>query len=521
MLHYTKTGYLLSTLVGKGMYMAENSRVQSAVTYKMIAEALFENYESIYDINLETQHYKTYFQSGFYEDLKLAKEGMDFFDELGSGIRRIIAPEDQNYVCQMLQRETLIEGIRKHRHYRLVYQIQTDSKKIYHQLSATSQQAEDGMHILMGIKNIDESIRQRIEQEKKIEAMQQKEFNHLEAILSTAAVCIEGNLSANLITETTINRKEDVFRKIINVQHVSAPISYDTFQEQLINCIDEPNKECYRRISSREYLIDCFRRGEKRASVSFSIHTRENKQLPCRALFYLYLESSSRHLHVFCVIYDLTEQQRKEKELKEMHRELMMSRIRNSTSQMQPHFLYNALCSIQELILIDPNYASDLLGDFMIHLRSCIRAMTSDEPVMFEEELQNIKAYVNIEKMRLGDKLKIKYDIKEKDFLILPLCIQPIVENAIRHGIHKRGQKGGEVTIRTGKEQGMWVIQVEDTGIGFDVNRIRSEVIQGKRDSTGLNNLFFRLEKVMGASMDIYSVEGKGTTVTIHLPMGE
>ena len=501
--------------------MTENNKVISAVTYKMIAEALFENYESIYDINLETHRYKTYFQSGFYEELKLAKEGPDFFRELLAGIRRTIAPEDQNYVYQMLQKETLMEGVRKHRHYRLVYQIQTDSKKIYHQLSATDQQAEDGLHILMGVKNVDELIRQKIAHENQIESMEQKEFNHLEAILSTAAVCVEGNLSGNIITEITINHKDDLFMGIFNTQYSSDEISYDVFQEQLIDCIDEQERERYRKISSREYLVDCFRRGEKRASVSFSLQTDAIAELPCRAVFYLYLEKSSGDLQVFCVIYDLTEQQRKEKELKEIQRELTMSRIKNSTSQMQPHFLYNALGSIQELILIDPNYASDLLGDFMVHLRSCVRAMTNDVPVRFEEELRNIKAYVNIEKMRLGDKLTVEYDIQESGFLILPLCIQPIVENAIRHGIHKRGQEGGKVTIRTGREQDKWVIQVEDTGVGFDVSRVRTEVRQGKRDSTGLNNLFFRLEKVMKASMDIRSAEGKGTTVTIHLPMEE
>ena len=198
-----------------------------------------------------------------------------------------------------------------------------------------------------------------------------------------------------------------------------------------------------------------------------------------------------------------------------------MSRIRNSTSQMKPHFLYNALGSIQELVLTEPQYASDLLGDFMVHMRSCVRAMANDEPIRFSEELKNIKAYVNIEKMRLEDKLDMQYDIEEDGFPVLPLCVQPIVENAIRHGIHKRGRKGGRVILRTRSDSQTWVVQVEDTGVGFDVAKMFREINREGKDSTGLSNIRFRLEKVMGGSMDIQSKEGEGTVVTIRIPKGE
>ena len=198
-----------------------------------------------------------------------------------------------------------------------------------------------------------------------------------------------------------------------------------------------------------------------------------------------------------------------------------MSRIRNSTSQMKPHFLYNALGSIQELVLTEPQYASDLLGDFMVHMRSCVRAMENDVPIRFSEELKNIKAYVNIEKMRLGDKLDIQYDIEEDSFPVLPLCVQPLVENAIRHGIHKRGRKGGRVVLRTRSENQMWVVQVEDTGIGFNAEKMFREIERGTKDSTGLSNIRFRLEKVMGGSMIIRSKEGEGTVATIRIPKGE
>lgn len=80
---------------------------------------------------------------------------------------------------------------------------------------------------------------------------------------------------------------------------------------------------------------------------------------------------------------------------------------------MQPHFLYNALASIREIVLENPEYAADLIFDFTTHLRACIKSMASEEFTSFHQEIENIKAYVNIEKMRFGDKLQVQYDIQE------------------------------------------------------------------------------------------------------------
>jgi LytS/YehU family sensor histidine kinase len=156
-------------------------------------------------------------------------------------------------------------------------------------------------------------------------------------------------------------------------------------------------------------------------------------------------------------------------------------------------------------MLDDPEYASELLGDFTIHLRSCIRAMSNDDPLPFSQELDNIRAYVNIEKMRFGKKLNVEYDLQADEFGILPLSIQPIVENAIRHGIYERGLTGGTVTIHSGETEDNWVITVEDDGVGFDVDAYMKEMAEGSRDSTGLKNIIFRLEKVMGGHVDITS----------------
>ena len=501
--------------------MAAKGKVKSAVTYKMIAEALFENYESIYDINLNTLEYKTYYQSDFYQELELAKEGHNFFKEFPAGIDRTIAPEDKEYVLRMLEKDTFIAGLKKEKYYRLVYQIQRGKETIYHQLRATFQEADDGMHILMGVRNIDDLVRQNIAHDKEVESMRQKEHNHMEAILASAAAYMEANLTQNIVLEKAVGHQDDLQKKIKNIPDVTEIRSYESMHEWIGNHLVAENRERYMQIGSRQYLIRCYQQGKKRASVSFSLYSENGDAQPCKAVFYLYREKATNDLHVFSVIYDLTEQQKKEKELKELEEELAMSRIRNSTSQMKPHFLYNALGSIQELVLTEPQYASDLLGDFMVHMRSCVRAMENDDPIRFSEELKNIKAYVNIEKMRLGDKLDIQYDIEEDGFPVLPLCVQPLVENAIRHGIHKRGRKGGRVVLRTRSENQMWVVQVEDTGIGFNAEKMFREIERGTKDSTGLSNIRFRLEKVMGGSMIIRSKEGEGTVATIRIPKGE
>lgn len=236
-------------------------------------------------------------------------------------------------------------------------------------------------------------------------------------------------------------------------------------------------------------------------------------------------ESSTGIMYGYSIVTDLSKykelQERTERELQETKQQLEDARIKNSNSQMQPHFLYNALASIREIVLDDPEYASDLIYDFTTHLRACIRSMSNDNLVPFSQELENIKAYVNIEKMRFGDRLNIQYDCPETDFDIIPLSIQPLVENAIRHGIYERGAAGGTVTVRTSRAENSFLIQVDDDGVGFDFDSTMDEVKTGKRDSTGLFNLIFRFERLMNAKVQVESSTGSGTKITVAIPIGE
>lgn len=232
--------------------------------------------------------------------------------------------------------------------------------------------------------------------------------------------------------------------------------------------------------------------------------------------------SSSGIMCGYSVVTDLRkyreEQQALELELKQTRDQLAQTRVKNASSQMQPHFLYNALSSIREIVLEDPEYASDLIYDFTTHLRACVRSMSNDAPIPFTQELENVRAYVNIEKMRFGDRLSVEYNCPETDFNIIPLSIQPLVENAVRHGVFDRGAVGGKVIVSTARGDGRIFVYVEDNGVGFDYHKTMQEVEDGTRDSSGLANLIFRFATLMTAEVSVDSIIGSGTKVTVTIP---
>lgn len=464
--------------------------------------------------------YQCYHESDSYSELQIESSGEDFFAALTDNVPDVVYHEDLAYVRQMLRRDAVLRGLEQNKNYELVYRLMLDGKPVYHKIRATLDLTRQSPHILLGIRNVDETIRQEKAHTQALSALYQKERAHLEAILASAAGYLEANLTKDRIMDLSPQLYINSDQLISDPTLTGDVPSYDGFIRLILQNQVVENAEKFAEISSREYLLACFRGGEKRASVSYSSRWKEGRILPCRSVFYLYQDNASGDVFVFAVIYDLTEQQRREKERQELETALQMSRIRNFTSQMQPHFLYNALGSIQEVVLEDPAYASELIGDFTTHLRSCIRAMSNDAPLPFSQELANIRAYVNIEKMRFGEKLRVVYDVPVTGFRILPLSIQPLVENAIRHGIYQRGAAGGTVTLRSREQPDSWIVEVEDDGVGFDVEAFAAERASGKRDSTGLENVRFRLEKVMHAGVALHSVVGQGTKVVVTIPKG-
>lgn len=201
----------------------------------------------------------------------------------------------------------------------------------------------------------------------------------------------------------------------------------------------------------------------------------------------------------------LAEKRRLEKALSENKTRLLMNQIR-------PHFLYNALGAIRMTIKTDPEKAYDLTYDLTKFMRANIDAYTASELIPFSSELELIKAYVRIEKARFGNKLNVQYDIDTDSFFALPLSVQPIIENAIKHGIYSR-DSGGTVRLSVLKENGCVVVKITDDGVGFD-----PEVVDGKEGSVGLSNVRYRFEQILGAKMLIESAPDAGTRVSVTIP---
>lgn len=186
-------------------------------------------------------------------------------------------------------------------------------------------------------------------------------------------------------------------------------------------------------------------------------------------------------------------------------------RYKAMISQLQPHFIYNALSAISEIEGV-PATAQKAISDFSGYLRENLDAMTSPELVSFAKELSHVEKYVALERLRFGDKVNVVYDIRFADFMLPPLTVQMLVENAIKHGITKR-YEGGTVTISTKEENGECIITVGDDGVGFDT---KAEIAG---NHFGIENVRKRLEYSVGGTLQTDSEIGAGCTATITIPM--
>ena len=200
--------------------------------------------------------------------------------------------------------------------------------------------------------------------------------------------------------------------------------------------------------------------------------------------------------------------------VKSLEEELEESRISVMLSQIQPHFLYNVLGTIRSLCRKDPEQARNALGDFSKYLQGNMSALENRRLICFESELRHIETYLKLEKIRLGEKLSILYDVQVRDFMLPPLTIQPLVENAVKHGIFNQ-PGGGEVILRTRQEGDQIIISVEDNGIGFDPDAPLKQ--DDEHAHVGLANVRSRLKKMTGGQMMIESTLGKGTKVTVRI----
>lgn len=204
---------------------------------------------------------------------------------------------------------------------------------------------------------------------------------------------------------------------------------------------------------------------------------------------------------------------RKQNELLEKEVELASSRIDLMVSQIQPHFLYNAITSIMAICMQSSEKAVAALADFADYLRGNLYSLQNEKMTSFAKELHHIESYMRLEKLRFPDKLNIEYDIEVKDFLIPTLAIQPLMENAVKHGVGQK-EEGGTVKLTTRELGDHILIMVEDTGVGFDPEKKKKD----ERSHLGLENVKRRISMMSKGNIEIDSVIGEGTVVKIELP---
>lgn len=200
--------------------------------------------------------------------------------------------------------------------------------------------------------------------------------------------------------------------------------------------------------------------------------------------------------------------------LEEMENQLTLSRTITMMSQIRSRFVFNILNAISGMCKYDPEKEDDTIIRFARYLRNNINIMENDKNIPFTTDLRQLEDYVMLEQVRFGDKIEFYTDIEADQFMIPPLILQPVVENAIKHGVSKK-MTDGIIILRTRDTGDAIVITVEDDGVGFDIEELNKE------KSVGLRNIRFRLQHLVNGTLDIASEVGSGTIVTITIPKKE
>ena len=194
-----------------------------------------------------------------------------------------------------------------------------------------------------------------------------------------------------------------------------------------------------------------------------------------------------------------------------LNAKLTESRVSTMMSQIRPHFIYNTLGSIEQLCTIDPKKARELVHNFAKYLRGNLRELDNPRPILMSQEMEHVHHYISIENVRFPD-MTFSFEMNAGDFYIPALTIQPIVENAIKHGLMKL-QRGGTIRMMSYETDTHYYVSVEDDGAGFDTN-----VLVDERKHVGLRNIRGRLEAMVNGTLSIESTEGVGTKVLISIP---
>lgn len=191
---------------------------------------------------------------------------------------------------------------------------------------------------------------------------------------------------------------------------------------------------------------------------------------------------------------------------------LLQNELRFLQSQIKPHFLFNAISTIIGLCLIDGKQAAELMQNLSDYLRGITNIEINDQFGTLKDEIKLIQSYITIEKARFQDRIQFELDVADESlhFLMPTLLIQPLIENAVKHGVLAK-EEGGKVTLKIRVKDDQLYIWVIDDGVGIDVEKLA--MIQQRKDQSGvgLSNVMLRLHKQYNTQLEITSHPFTGT----------
>lgn len=217
------------------------------------------------------------------------------------------------------------------------------------------------------------------------------------------------------------------------------------------------------------------------------------------------------------MFYEIEKNQRMLRQAEEIIKQEQINKEFKNTmlwTQIQPHFIYNNLNVIQFLCRKDPELASEAVTHLSAYLRSYIDAYDKDMCIPIEEEMDIIKHYLYMQKLRYGDKLSVSMEIGEHSFSVPPLAIESLVENAVRHGVAQKVE-GGKVSIRIYENVDEYLAEVVDNGVGFDSEELK---IDDGKNHVGLKNTDSRLKFMIDGYLEVKSKVGEGCRAIVHVP---
>ena len=205
-----------------------------------------------------------------------------------------------------------------------------------------------------------------------------------------------------------------------------------------------------------------------------------------------------------------------EHRLQEQEKLLMAAKVEALKSQINPHFLFNTLASVSSLIRSQPETARTVIQKLSGLLRKLMR--NQEQFVTLQEELEAIDEYLDIEVIRFGSRLTVKKEIAPDtlEAIVPSLLLQPLVENCIKHGFARKVGPG-TITLRSRRERGAAIIEVEDDGLGISVERLQIALSSG----IGLSNVHERLRVLYGTAgrLDLTGSPGKGVCARVEIPL--